>query len=120
MFGTTDKLGDIMKYRCKSISGFTLLELMITVVIIGIVAAMAVPRFNIAFERMKFRSQAQEMNSIIKVARSMAISDKRQYGIHVDNVGMIVTLFMDRVNTTGQDFVAGLSSLTSRPTARTT
>lgn len=101
----------IMEYRCKSASGFTLLELMITTVIIGIVAAMAVPRFQIAFERMRFRSEAQEMTSIMKLARSMSITDKRQYGVHFDNVGRTVTLFMDLVNTGGQDFVSGDSVL---------
>lgn len=94
-----------MKYRSNA--GFTLLELMITVVIVGIVAAMAMPRFQIAFERMKFRSESQEMTSMMKLARSMAITDKRQYGVHIDNVGLTVTLFKDMVNTGSSDFVSG-------------
>ncbi|MCB2202290.1 prepilin-type N-terminal cleavage/methylation domain-containing protein [bacterium] len=94
-----------MKYRSNA--GFTLLELMITVVIVGIVAAMAMPRFQIAFERMKFRSESQEMTSMMKLARSMAIADKRQYGVHIDNVGLTVTLFKDMVNTGSSDFVSG-------------
>lgn len=96
-----------MKFGFKNISGFTLMELMITTVIIGIVAAMAVPRFQVAFERMRFRSESQQMTSTIKLARSMAITEKRQYGVHFDDVGRIVTLFMDVVNPGGQDFVSG-------------
>ena len=87
------------------------MELMITVVIIGIVAAMAVPRFETAFERMRFRSANQDMQSIIKLARSLAVTSKDQYGLHFNGTNMTVSLFKDLVNTGSIDFVSGDSVL---------
>ena len=56
----------------KNRAGITLIELLITVVIIGIVAAMAAPRFEIAYNRMKFKSANRDMVSSLKLARSTA------------------------------------------------
>ena len=81
----------------KSQRGVTILELLITTVIIGIVSAMAVPRFQTAVERLKIRSGGQEMNSVMKLARSNAISNKQPYGLHFDSDKMIVTLFEENV-----------------------
>jgi Tfp pilus assembly protein FimT len=72
-----------------------MIELLITTVLIGIVAAMAVPRFQIAYERLQFRAANRELTSTIKLARSMAITEKAQYGIHVDGTARTVTLFKD-------------------------
>ena len=78
------------KYNQK---GFTLIELMTTVVIIGIVAAMAVPRFQKAYERMEFTSANKGLVSTLKVARSMSISNKDVFGVNFDPNTKIVSLF---------------------------
>lgn len=83
------------------------MELMITVVIIGIVAALAVPRFDTAFERMNFRSANQDMQSMMKLGRSMAITEKNQYGLFFDTQDRTITLFKDLVNTASLDYVTG-------------
>ncbi|MBD3404461.1 prepilin-type N-terminal cleavage/methylation domain-containing protein [candidate division GN15 bacterium] len=101
-----DKVTIMRRYR-SSQAGFTLMELMITTVIVGIVAAMAVPRFQIAFERLEFRSETQEMHSLLQLGRSKAISEKRQYGVHFDDTRRIITLFRDDANPGGFDFVNG-------------
>ncbi len=62
--------------------GITLIELLIYVVIVGVVAAMAIPRFFIAMERWKFKSANRELISTIRLARSLAISEKAQYGVY--------------------------------------
>jgi len=73
--------------------GFTLIELMTTVVIIGIVATMAVPRFQKAYERMEYRAANKELSSTLKVARSMAISNKEIFGVNFDPTSKIISVF---------------------------
>ena len=62
--------------------GFTMIELLSVVVIIGLVAAMAVPRVQIALERIRFESANRELISILLLARSYSISTKTQHGVY--------------------------------------
>jgi len=89
----------------------TIIELMAAVVVVGIVAAMAVPRFEIAFERMGARSANRDLNSVLKLARSTAISDKQPTGVYFDADNHTYTIFKDFINTGGQDFVSGDSAI---------
>ena len=91
----------------KSTRGITLLELMATVVIIGIVASMAVPRFQVATERIKFRSANRDLVSSLRVARSSAITDKEQFGVHFNQESRIVSLFKDVTSPASYTFDAG-------------
>jgi prepilin-type N-terminal cleavage/methylation domain-containing protein len=84
-----------MKKRIQSQSGVTLIELMITAVIIGLVAMMAVPRFQIAYDRLKYKGANRDMISTLKLARSLAITEKTQYGVHFDPDSKVITLFKD-------------------------
>jgi len=100
-----------MKRIVRSKQGITLIELLVTTVIIGIVATMAVPRFQAAYEKHKFNSVNRDVISSFRLARSMAITDKEQYGINFDIENGIYTLFKDKINLAGYDFVAGDSVL---------
>ena len=91
--------------------GITLVEVMTTVVIVGIVAALAVPKFQIAFERIKFRAANREITSQLRLARSYAVSTKEQHGVHFDAGAMSYTLFVDKVNTGAMLFEVGDSVL---------
>ncbi len=82
---------DIMKRN--NIKGFTLIELMTTVVLIGIVASMAVPRFSKAYERMEFKSANRDLTSTLRLARSMAISNKEVFGVNFDSDSKLISLF---------------------------
>ncbi len=64
-------------------NGFTLLELMVTVVIAGILASMAVPSFSQAIKNNRMSTQINELLATLNYARSEAI--KRSTGISVCN-----------------------------------
>ena len=83
-----------MLKKIKSNIGITLIELMSTVVIVGIVAAMAVPRFQNAYERMEFRSANRDITSSVRLARSLSISEKKNFGVYLDNEERSITLFL--------------------------
>lgn len=87
-----------MKTRFKNQNGITLLELMVTVVIIGIVAAMAIPQFNVAIDRLNFSTAMRGVKSTIKMARSLAVTDKAEYGVHFDPTTKVVAIFKDVAN----------------------
>ncbi len=69
----------------RSKQGFTLIELMTTVVVIGIAAAMVAPGFDRAVKRIEFKAKTKDAVSMFRTARSFAISDKVPYGIYFDN-----------------------------------
>ncbi|MFQ6007682.1 MAG: Tfp pilus assembly protein FimT/FimU [Candidatus Zixiibacteriota bacterium] len=96
-----------MKVRITTPAGITLIEMMIAVAIISIVSFMAVPRFQKAWERIRIRSVNRGIVSTLRLARSMAISDKEQYGVFVDNGTKTITLFKDIVNPGGLQFETG-------------
>ena len=102
-----------MRRKIKSNSGVTLIELLITAVIVGIVATMAVPRFQIAYERHRYNGANRDVISSFRLARSMAITDKEQYGMHFDVESQAYTIFKDKVNLSGYDFVSGDSVIRS-------
>ena len=88
----------MFRRKFRSQVGITLIEMLSTVVIMGIVSSMAVPRFQKAYERMKFRSAGRDLQSTLRVARSTAISDKEPYGILVNPDLKTVTIFQDSLN----------------------
>jgi prepilin-type N-terminal cleavage/methylation domain-containing protein len=90
-----------MNMKWQSKRGITLIELMSAVVIIGIVSTMAVPRFQIAWERIKIRSVHRDIISTLRLARSLSITTKAVHGVHFDDVAQTVTLFRNTVNPGG-------------------
>lgn len=84
---------------------------MTTVVIIGLVAAMISPKFEKAYKRMQFRSATRDITSTLKLARSMAVTSKDQFGVYFDSGERTVTLFHDRVDLSSFDFASGDSAI---------
>lgn len=61
--------------RIKQNQGFTLIELMITVVILGIFAAIAVPSFTAFVNNNRLQSASNELASLLLFARSNAVQN---------------------------------------------
>ncbi len=100
-----------MKKRLRTEQGVTLIELMIVGVIIGLVAGMAVPRFQTAYEQMQIKSANRGLTSTIRLARSYSISEKTPYGLYFDGASVTFTLFKDVVNIGAGTFEPGDSVL---------
>ena len=96
-----------MKRQMTKRSGFTLIEMMIAIVIMGIVAGMAVPRFGRLVDRLKMRTGARTITSELRLARSTAIANKNQYGLRFDNAHKTITLFRDDVSPSTYTFDSG-------------
>jgi Tfp pilus assembly protein FimT len=84
--------------RLQTRTGLTLMELMTIVVLIGLVAGMAAPRFMKAAERLRLRSADRDITSTFRLARSKAISEKAPFGVYYDPERKVITLFKDIVN----------------------
>ena len=67
--------------RFHNRKGFTLIELMIVVVIIGILAALAIPRFMQATTK----SKQSEAKQILKQVYTMQRAYRQEYGAYGDN-----------------------------------
>lgn len=93
--------------RVRRKSGFTMIELMIITVIIGLVAAMAVPEFAGAIQKIRWHSLCSDMTSSLRLARSSAIAKQSQYGVEFDSERRKITVFKDIVNKPSFTFESG-------------
>jgi type IV fimbrial biogenesis protein FimT len=115
-YKTLESVGIMKMKRFASNRGFTLIELMVTVVAIGIVAAIVTPHFDIAIERAKFKAQNREIISELRTARSEAITKKAAYGLYFDSNSKIITMFADKVNLSSFKFDLGSDSIITSDT----
>lgn len=86
----------IIKYPCrrtdtvrmqqqKKSSGFTLIEVMITTAIIGVVTAIAVPGYLSVLPKMRLQSAARDLYSNLQKAKIRAIKENRNISVRFDN-----------------------------------
>lgn len=76
-------------------TGFTLMELVIVVVVIGIIAGMAVPSFLSYLPKQRVKATARDMVSELRLARSQSISERQAYGVTIDLSKQSFTYFAD-------------------------
>ncbi len=91
--------------------GFTFIEMAVVVVLIGIMAAVAVPMFGRSLPRIKTRAEARNILSTIRTARSRAIAENVQYGVYFDINARSYRLFKDIANPSLMTYEAGDSTI---------
>ncbi|MFQ5606707.1 MAG: Tfp pilus assembly protein FimT/FimU, partial [Candidatus Zixiibacteriota bacterium] len=82
-------------HRIAGARGFTLMEMMISVVIIGVVATLAGPRLGKELTRIEFKGSTQDLISTLRQARSLAITEKTPHAVGIDNATGAYTLFKE-------------------------
>ena len=97
--------------RITGYRGFTLIEILIITVIVGVVAAQAAPSLQTVYTRHAFKSGYKEMVSDLREARSHAISNNVPCGVYFDQEAMSMTLFENLSNPASTAFDSGDSVL---------
>lgn len=72
----------------QSIRGFTLIELMVTIAVMGIITAIAAPSFVKIIARQRLNSNTQELVSTLTKARSQAILVRQPTTVNVNGSGL--------------------------------
>ncbi|MEW6618165.1 MAG: prepilin-type N-terminal cleavage/methylation domain-containing protein [bacterium] len=67
--------------------GFTLLELLIVISMIGILILTAIPSFKGTYKNLKISLTAKEMASLITYARQKAVLERTKYKLNLDYQG---------------------------------
>lgn len=73
-----------MTLFARRAEGFSLIELVIVIALLGIALSIAAPSFREYIENLNLRSAAREIASDIFVTRERAISENRKYRIRFD------------------------------------
>lgn len=78
--------------------GFTLIELMVVVIIVGVVAALAAPTIGNALANRRTNELALEVVRIVRQGRSAAVGQGRAYFLQIDPATEEMMLFRGRTN----------------------
>lgn len=78
-----------------SLFGFTVLEMLVVITIIGVFAAMAIPGWKKITWKLRAGGAAEEFRNSILLARSDAMTRRRSSGIHIDVANSKYLRFVD-------------------------
>ncbi len=94
----------MLKARIIDSRGISMMEMMIAVVIVGLMAAIALPTLDGAIRKMKFKNAGREILSSFRLARSSAITLQEPYGVYFDTETGKIMVFADRTNLSAATF----------------
>jgi prepilin-type N-terminal cleavage/methylation domain-containing protein len=69
----------------KQQRGYSLVEMLIVVAIVGIFSLIAVPQFVRFYRQQQIRGSVRQFNAFVRAARSRAIKFQRPYGVAISN-----------------------------------
>ena len=72
--------------RLKDMRGFTLVELMITIVLLSIIIAIAIPNFTQFIRNNQVQAKADELKTFIQYARGQAVATRSSYQVATGTV----------------------------------
>ena len=78
----TKAIISIWENKCVKAKAFTLLEILLVMVVIGIIATMTIPRLIRKDPSSNWESVTDEMNNLVYYARQEAISNQNVYRLH--------------------------------------
>src|SRR5690554_2615564 len=67
--------------RLKDMRGFTLVELMITIVLLAIIIAIAIPNFTQFIRNNQVQAKADELKTFLQYARGQAVTTRKSYQV---------------------------------------
>lgn len=86
-----------------NIDGFTLVELMVTILVIAIIAVITMPSFSVTYNRKKLESSVNELVIQISQARSRAVLIRKTTGVCLDVLSIRDCSTAVSINETNQD-----------------
>ena len=100
-----------MLRKLRNKSGFTMIELVITAVVLGIIAAMALPDFFRAMQKVKLNAATRDIISDLRWARSRSIASRTQVGLNFNFTSKTYQVFLDTDNPSNFQFSASQDSV---------
>jgi len=82
--GPENRKSQIVNRKCPPLSAFTLIELMVVMVLIGIMTAMILPEMKGTYEESLLRSTSRELVSACGLASSRAVSLNQAHRLRLD------------------------------------
>lgn len=97
------EMRNIIPNKLKSLTGFTLIELIIVASIIVVLVAMSTPRFRNTFRDLRLKDTAYNISKLIKYGQERAIIEERKYKLIFNFDKRLYCLFVETEEGAGRE-----------------